>query len=194
LIQAEVNRRAGSLSRETLEGQAKKLAVNACGKFDPTRGIKLSTFIVSQLQKLSRMNYAHQKAARIPDHVAMQYPTVAMAKDNFFTEYGRDPSTEELADELRWSPKKVEQFQQRLRPELLESGEMPSDIFVPHYHDPSISYAYHTMSPRQQHIFDLSTGEEKHSSAAIIKKLDITQGMLSYEKKKIRDLLKQSQE
>ncbi len=192
LIQAEVNRRAGSLSRDTLESQAKKLAVRAIEKFDPNRGVKLSTHVTGQLAKLSRMNYAHQKAARIPDHAAMQYPTVMMAREEFATDYGRDPSNEELADQLKWSLKKVEQFNARLRPELLESSDTPSDLFVPHFHDPSISYAYYTMSPRQQRIFDMSVGESKVSNTAIMKKLDITQGALSYEKKKIRDLLELS--
>lgn len=193
LIQAEVNRRAGSLSRDTLESQAQKLAVKAIERFDPNRGVKLSTHVVAQLQKLSRMNYAHQKAARIPDHVAMQYPTVMMAKEEFFTEYGREPTDEELADELRWSPKKVQQFNQKMRSELLESGDTPAEVFVPHFHDPSISYAYHSMSPLQQRIFDHSVGETRLSNAEILKKLNITQGVLSYEKKKMRGILEQSQ-
>jgi DNA-directed RNA polymerase specialized sigma subunit len=192
LIQSEVNRRAGSLSRDTLESQAKKLAVRAIQKFDPNRGVKLSTHVTGQLAKLSRMNYAHQKAARIPDHAAMQYPTVMMAREEFATDYGREPSNEELAEQLKWSLKKVEMFQQRLRPELLESSDTPSDLFVPHFHDPSISYAYHTMSPRQQKIFDMSVGENKVSNTAIMKHLDITQGALSYEKKKMRDILELS--
>jgi len=194
LIQSEVNRRAGSLSRDTLESQAKKLAVRAIEGFDPSKGYKLSTHVVSQLQKLSRMNYAHQKAARIPDHVAMQYPTVMMAKENFQTEFGREPSVEELATELRWSPKKVERFNMRMRPELLESSEVPTDIFVPHYHDPSIGYAYQSMSPRQQKIFDLSVSTTKVPNNEILKRLDITQGILSYEKKKMRKILSDSQE
>ena len=192
IIQSEVNRRAGTLSRDTLESQAKKLAVRSFSTFDPKRGVKLSTHVTNQLQKLSRMNYAHAKAARIPEHASMQYQTVNFAKENFMADMGRDPTNEELADELRWSPTKLERFQNQFRPELLESIDTPAELFVPYHHDPSLNYAYHEMSPRQQQIFDLSVGSQRVPNSQILAKLKITQGVLSYEKKKIRGLLERA--
>jgi len=197
LIQAEVNRRAGSLARETLESQAKKLAVRAFKNFDPSKGVKLSTHVTNQLQKLSRLNYAHKNAARIPEHSAMQYATVNIAKEDFHAEHGREPTNVELADTLRWSVKKVDQFEDAYsRPELLESLDTPADLFAPHHHDLRVEYALHEMSPRQQQIYRYSVGyggDKKLSNTQIMNKLGITQGVLSYEKKKIRDILERSQ-
>lgn len=194
LIQAEVNRRAGTLARPMLETQAKVLTVKALHNFDPKRGVKLSTHVTNQLQKLSRVNYAHQNAARIPEHSMLQFHTFNIAKEDFRTDHGREPTTEELADSLKWSPRKIEQFQTQFnRPELLESKDSPSDLFVPHAHDPRLSYAYHSMSPRQQKIFEYSTGyngSPQLSNTKIMKELGITQGVLSYEKSKIKDMLK----
>lgn len=193
LIQAEVNRRAGTLARPMLETQAKVLTVKAIKGFDPKRGVKVSTHVTNQLQKLSRVNYAHQNAARIPEHSMLQFHSYNIAKEDFRTENGRDPSTEELADTLKWSPRKVEQFQTQFeRSELLESIDTPSDLFVPHQHDPRLSYVYHSMSPRQQRIFEHSTGyngAKKMSNTQIMKELNITQGVLSYEKNKIKKML-----
>jgi hypothetical protein len=192
LIQSEVNRRAGSLSRALLETQAKTLAVKAIKGFSPDKGAKLSTHVTNQLQKLSRVNYAHQKAARIPEHSVLQHKTYTFALEDFKTEHGRDPSAEELSDTLGWSPKKLEQFQTQFRPELLESKDSPTDMFVPYSHDPRIDYAYHSMSPRQQQIFEHTTGylgRPVLSNTKLMQKLNITQGVLSYEKNKIKSLL-----
>lgn len=193
LIQAEVNRRAGTLARPMLETQAKILTVKAIKSFDPNRGVKLSTHVTNQLQKLSRVNYAHQNAARIPEHSMLQFHSFNIAKEDFRADHGREPSNEELADQLKWSPRKVEQFQTQFgRAELLESIDSPSDMFVPHQHDPRLSYVYYGMSPRQQKIFEYSTGyngAEQLSNSQIMKKLGITQGVLSYEKSKIKKML-----
>jgi DNA-directed RNA polymerase specialized sigma subunit len=197
LIQSEVNKRAGSLSRNVLELQAKSLAVKAIKSYQPTLGIKLSTHVVNQIQKLSRMNYAHKDAARIPEHSMTLHTTFTAAQEDFMAENGREPSTEELADALRWSPKKVEQLRTQFgRSELVESKDSPSELFVPYEHDASIGYAYYSMSPRQQQIFEHTTGYQGNpilNNTKIMKKLSITQGVLSYEKNKINALLRESQ-
>jgi len=195
LIQSEVNRRAGTLARPMLETQAKILAVKAIRSYNPNRGVKLSTHVTNQLQKLSRVNYAHQNAARIPEHSMLQFHTFNIAKEDFKTDNGRDPTTVELADSLKWSTRKIEQFQTQFgRAELLESKDSPADLFVPYQHDPRLGYTYHSMSPRQQKIFEHSTGylgAERLSNSQIMKKLGITQGVLSYEKNKIKKMLRE---
>lgn len=191
LIQAEVNRRAGSLSRQMLVIQAKKLAVEAVLSYNPAAGTKLSTHVINQLQKLSRVNYAHMHAARIPEHAHLQYHTVNIAVEDFKSEHGREPTSDELADTLRWSPKKVEQFQSQFgRKELIESGDTPADMFVAAQHDPRVDYVYMSLSPRQQKIFEMVTGYRGHkrmSNPEIMRALNLSQGVLSYEKTKLKE-------
>lgn len=196
LIQAEVNRRAGTLSRDLLVIQAKKLAVEAIKGFDPRIGVKISTHVTNQLQKLSRVNYAHQNAARIPEHSMLQFHSVNIATEDFKADHGREPSTEELAETLRWSPKKLEQFRTQFgRSELLESIDTTGDLFVSETHDPRINYVYSTLTPRQQQIMDRTTGMhgvKRQNNAEIMKALNITQGVLSYEKTKIKEALQKA--
>jgi len=193
LIQSEVNKRAGTLSRATLVTQAQVLTVKALKSFKPSVGVKVSTHVTNQIQKLSRVNYAHQNAARIPEHSMLQFHSVNVAKEDFESDHGREPSQAELADVLHWSPKKLEQFQTQFsRPELLESLEAPTAMFTPHQHDPRLEYAYSSLSPRQQAIFDHVTGHggvEKLSNSQIMTRLKITQGILSYEKTKIKNAM-----
>jgi len=191
LIQSEVNRRAGTIARDLLVLQAKKLAVDAIKSYNPSVGVKISTHVTNQLQKLSRVNYAHQNAARIPEHSMLQYHSVNIATEDFRADHGRDPSVQELAETLKWSPKKIEQFQANFgRSELLESIDTPNDLFVAATHDPRIDYVYSTLSPRQQQIFEYTTGyhgKPRAGNSQIMQKLGITQGVLSYEKTKIKD-------
>lgn len=201
LIQAEVNKRAGTLSRDLLVGQARKLAVDAIKSFDPNRDVKLTTHVVNQLLKLSRVNYTHQNAARIAEHHMLQFHTLRIAKEDFAAENGRDPTTEELADTLRWSPQKLGEVQQQFqRSELLEhagGGSSSAHSFIATEHDPTIGYVYATLSPRQQQIFDMRTGyngARRIGNPEIMKKLGITQGVLSYEITRIADLLKKARD
>lgn len=194
LIHSEVNRRAGTLSRDLLVLQAKKLAVEAVQSFNPAAGVKISTHVVNQLQKLSRVNYAHQNAARIPEHSMMQFHTVRLATEDFKSDNGREPTHEELADSLGWSVKKVDQFHNQFgRQELLESIDTPGSMFVSETHDPRINYVYSTLTPRQQKIFEYTTGYhgvKKLTNTEIMAKLGITQGVLSYEKTKLTQAMK----
>lgn len=189
LIHAEVNRRAGTLATPLLVIQAKKIAVEAIKTFNPALGFKLSTHVTNQLQKLSRVNYAHQNAARIPEHSMLQFHSVNIATEDFKADNGREPTADELADALGWSPKKLEQLQTQFgRSELLESIETPGDLFVSEQHDPRINYVYTTLTPRQQKIFEMTTGyrgTKRANNSTIMQKLGITQGVLSYEKTKI---------
>lgn len=193
LVQAEVNRRSGTLARDLLVIQAKKLTVDAIKSFNPNAGVKISTHVTNQLQKLSRVNYAHQNAARIPENQMLQFHTVNIATEDFRADNGRDPSTEELADSLKWSPRKLEDFRKQFeRGELLESIDTPAALFVSEEHDPRINYVYSSLTPRQQQIFELTTGfhgVKRIPNPQIQSKLGITIGVLSYEKTKIKEAL-----
>jgi len=194
LIQSEVNKLSGRLAREVLETKAKTYAVKAVKSFDPKMGNKLSTHVVNQLQKLKRVLYTNVNAARAPEHLQLQYHDYNLNKQHMHEELGRDPTVDELSDKMGWSSRKLENFRAQVeRGELLENDEnTPAGMFVAHAYDPTLDYAYMSMSPRQQKIFEYTTGyrgSEKLKNPAIMKKLNITQGVLSYEKSSIKTLL-----
>lgn len=194
LIQSEVNKQAGSLARDMLEVKAKTYAVKAIKTYKPQMGNKLSTHVVNQIQKLKRVRYTNVNAARAPEHLQLQHHEFTTNNDQLYEELGRDPTTDELSDRLGWSAKKIEQYRNQVgRKEFLEGDEnTPASMFIPHQYDPSIDYAYMSMSPRQQKIFEYVTGyrgSPKLKNPEIMKKLGITQGVLSYEKANIKTLL-----
>ena len=160
LINQQVNRWAGGLSRDALEMQAKVLAVEAIKTYNPAMGASLGTHVTNRLQKLSRLVYTHTNALRLPEHKAISMTTFSVAQDMLRSDLGREPTHVELADHLGWTQHRVREFQRAYdRRELLGSGEFnPAQFPVADQDDPIISFVYHDMEPKQQRLFEHITG------------------------------------
>lgn len=76
------------------------------------------------LNKGKRLNLKYQNIGYIPEARATKYQlfnnTIAMLKEDL----GREPSTLEIADEIKWSPKMVETMRKEIRQDrLLDEGQ-----------------------------------------------------------------------
>jgi DNA-directed RNA polymerase specialized sigma subunit len=193
IIGREVNRWANSMSRSLLESEGKRLAVEAFKLYDPNQGTALSTFVASRLPKLSRLTYAHLNAARMSETQAMLFHTHSTALNELRDTYGREPTHEELADHLGWSPKKLTTFQtQANRRELVESEEHPDDESAD---DHLVDFIYHDLNPTQKKVFEYSTGyggAPRKSGKEMMAELNLTQGQLSYMKNQIFEIVQRA--
>lgn len=190
LIHLQVNKWSGVLSRPLLETQAKILVVQAVKDFNPNRGASLGTHVTNRLQKLSRTVYSHAQAARLPEHKAVGMSSFQIAQDEARSDLGREPTLIELSDHLGWSSKRTGEFQRAFnRRELLTSGEFtPSTFPTADDTDPVVGYVYYDLAPKQQRIFEHTTGyggKPILSNPQMMKKFGLTQGQLSYQKRKI---------
>lgn len=193
VINTQVSRWGGTLARPMLETKAKILAVEAIRSYDPMRGAALATHVTNQLQKLSRTVYTHTAAARLPEHKAIGMTSFSVGMDQLQNELGRDPTTMELADHLGWSQPRVEEFRRAYgRKELLASGEFNPSMFpIADDEDPIVGFVYHDMSPQHQQLFEHITGyggAPQLSNPELMKRFKMTQGQLSYQKRKMKDL------
>jgi len=183
IIAREVNRWSNSMSRSLLESEGKRLAVEAFKTYDPKQGAALSTYVASRLPKLSRMAYSHLNAARMSETHAMSFHTYNTALTEMRETHGREPTHEELADHIGWSPKKLSTFQRQAhRKEFVESEEHPDNE---NSEDQLVDFIYHDLPPVQKKIFEYTTGYgggRKKSGQEIMKELNLTQGQLSYQK------------
>lgn len=183
IIAREVNRWSNSMSRSLLESEGKRLAVEAFQTYDPKQGTALSTYVASRLPKLSRLTYSHMNAARMSETQVMLFHTYNTGLNALRDQHGREPTHDELADHLGWSPKKLTTFQQQAhRKEFVESEEHPDDDSS---EDHLVDFIYHDLTPQQKKIFEYTTGyggAKKKSGQEIMKELGLTQGQLSYQK------------
>ena len=183
ILQREVNKWAAGLSRSLLEAEAKRLAVEAFNSYDPKAGTALSTYVASRLPKLSRLVYSTQNTARLSETKTLLVHAYTSAANEIRNTHGREPTNDELADSLGWSPKKLEKFQRQInRKEFVESEDHPEPEDA---EDHLADFIYHDLTPLQKSIFEHSTGylgKPKLSGAEMMRRLKITQGQLSYQK------------
>lgn len=196
LIFREANRWANVVNKTVLEAEANKLAVEAFKSYDPNRTppVLLSTHVTNRLLKLSRVAYERQSTVSIPEHQRLSYNRFVRLRSELEDRLGRPPTMEHLADHMAMSVPKLQALVANVeRRELLESGEGPAFQQAEDRMLELVELAYAGFTPRQKDIYDYRTGSHgkpELKNPAIMARLGITQGVLSYELGKITADLK----
>jgi DNA-directed RNA polymerase specialized sigma subunit len=195
LIQREVQKWGTTVPRPALESKARVLTAEALKTYDPNRGAAVGTHVASRIRKLSRHVYPYQNVARLPENKQLNYNTFQVAQSRLVDNLGRDPSAAELSDELGWTPRKVNDFQKSFgRRELVESeGAYLDDDTGDRT---LVDFYYHGLNPNDQRMFEDITGyggKPTKSNSQLMRKYRLTQGQLSYRKRKFVDDIKRVQ-
>jgi len=195
IIQKEVGKWGSTVPRPALESKARMLTVDALKKYDPNRGAAVATHVTSQIRKLSRHVYPYQNVARLPENKQLNYNAFQIAQNRLVDTLGRDPTVDEMADQLGWPQRKVTDFQHSFaRRELVESEG--AYIEGDETQEPVVDFYYHGLSPTNRRLFEDITGynnQRPMTNQQLMRKHQLTQGQLSYRKRKFTNDLQRIQ-
>jgi len=185
LIQTEVNKWGATVPRAALESKARLLTIEALETYDSKKGAAIGTHVASRLRKLSRSVYPYQNVARVPENQQLYFHTFNVASGKLQDDLGRDPSVDELADELGWTQKRVTHFQSAFgRRELVESE---GAYWEADRDEGLVDFYHHGLAPRDKQIFEDIVGyagKPVLKNPELMKKYSLTQAQLSYMKRK----------
>ncbi len=190
VIQYRVNQFTGvPIPRVAIEAEAKKQAVIAMGTYNPKKGASLKTHVTHRMPKVFRYVARRQNIGTIPEHRVAKINTFKKTKEFMFETKGREPTILELADELAWTPQEVSRMEAELRKDLGHSLTFQDTAFIDFNQNmETINFAYYSMSPREQIIYDHTVGahgKQQMPASGIAKQLKISPSQVSKIKKKI---------
>ena len=178
--------------KDLLHSKAKSLAIKAVRTYDPTRGAALRSWVVTQLQPLSRYGQ-RLRPVQVPEAVIRQSAELNAVSDRMHDQLSHIPTNEELADEMGISVDRIAKLRQRTKPTISESQataptgseegapDLPA-VIAPKTVEYAAEATYQDLEPRDRLIFDWKTGKhgrEQLSNQDIASRLNVTPAMVS---------------
>jgi DNA-directed RNA polymerase specialized sigma subunit len=185
VIYSEVRRQSGTLPESALSAEAKTWALKAIQTFDPSKGVALSTHVMNYLPKVRRLNYKFQNAARLPENLQLQFSEFKNVVSHLTEVLNREPTDDEVAEELGWSKGAVIKFKGSLYEDLVESStQRPFEATQFNYNSLLLSHIISKLDPQEKIILEDSG---TLSSSELANKIGVNISRLNYLKSKLKD-------
>jgi len=192
-IQAAVGTyRAAPLPGATLELEGKRVAVQALKEWDKAKGMSLASYVSTMVrQRLYRFVATYQNVGRLPEAQVRQIGVFNRANTDLRDRFGRDATTEELADHLALPVSHVTRLRKSLRKDLLDSAFEDEDGLEAIAHDPAYErtmMGYYSLTDQEKTVFDYllgAHGQPKLDPGAIAKRLSVAPSRVSAIKESI---------
>ena len=164
-INSEITRYSGS--PPLLRSRAKALTIKAIKTFNPMSGAKLNSWVVTNLKPLARYSI-QQRDVKIPEVAARQAAQVNRVFNELRDDYGRDPTDEEIADEMGITPKRVRDVRSKAVASVASSSfdELEGDdmsggqpgVVTPSKVPFAVEAVYRDLDETDRIVFDSITG------------------------------------
>jgi len=191
-----VNKWNANLSPSSLKAHGKVQLLKALESYDPTKGTQLQTHIYNYFQKLSRVSMTYGETVRLPENLRLKVGSYLEAAEKLKERLGREPTLDELADELNWPKSEIERIRKYLYHEGAESAAEAPHAFDEWTGDSAVIEAvYRSLSPKEQLVFEHLTGYGGASilqAKDIARKLGISPAQVSQIRKKITKKLQEA--
>jgi len=113
----------GSRGIEVPQAEYMRSGLKALRKYDPKRGVRASTFVISSLREAHRPLLQHATPLRVPEARLQHVGKVRRAERELSDELGRPPTSDEVSKRSRISSKEVRLIQKEVKPVHITSQE-----------------------------------------------------------------------
>ena len=191
---------AGAKASPHIHSEAKLLAMDAFHTYDPYKGT-MRTHLLSQLQRLQRINARDNQIISMPERVALTRSHLREAEENLRDRLGRDPSDADIADYTGMSLKRIGYIREAKPP--VNSGSIideTGEVYAPaatmpggqNKADAWQTMIYYDLGKTDRAIMDYTLGlrgAPQLSNQALASRLGLSPGAISQRKAKIQKLL-----
>jgi len=153
------------LPKSAVEAEGMRLLRHGINTYNPNKGAALNTHVWHQLSKIHRYGYKYQNVGSIPEPRAAKVGVYQNAYELLKDKKNRDPTIQELRQELGWKISDLKAIDQELRQDLVLDDNL-GPIGASNT-DPAVEAlftTYHSATPKQQlvmeHTFDDFEGKE----------------------------------
>ena len=191
LIESEAKKYSTNIPLITAQIEAYKLARQAAESYSPSVG-KFSTHLVNNLKKLSRLSTQYGSSIRLPENTQFGINKINQVEKQLESEFGRSPTTEEIADHSGMNIKMVDSLLKNKRSIISFTNMLETPTIMDSSNDEWATFVYHDLVPRDKLIFEHMTGfggKPILGADKIAKKLKITQPQINQRIKIIGDML-----
>ena len=192
IIDSEVHRYNGP--KTLLRNKARLLAANAVKTYNPSSGAKLGSWVVTQMQPLTRYGRTLAKPVHTSELAHRQGAEIENTRKILSEDLGAEPTDAQLADETGLSVDRINKvrsmtpayFSEGAMESTSETGE-PNTVGVDNRGpDPTLETTsqavYASLNDRDRAIFDLKTGrngKQALDNKSIAKRLGVSEGLIS---------------
>ena len=150
---------SNNLPPHVVEAKLKSYVIEGFATYNPNKGTKLSTHVYNYLQQINRDNYKHQQAIRLPENLAREYTRYHTAKAKLHESLGREATTQELADYMKWSPEAIARAESKYHTELVEGKqEFNATTKYSDTAQTALRFAYEEMSDEERFLMEHKIG------------------------------------
>lgn len=192
MIDAEVFRYNGP--KVLMRNKARVLAARAVKTYDPSSGAKLSSWVVTQMQPLTRYGRTLARPVHTSELAHRQGAEVEATRKILSEDLGAEPTDAQLADETGLSVSRINKvrsmnpayFSEGAVEQVNETGEPMAAAVENRGPDSALETTsqavYASLNERDRAIFDLKTGrngKEALDNKSIAKRLGVSEGLVS---------------
>jgi DNA-directed RNA polymerase sigma subunit (sigma70/sigma32) len=153
--------RKAPIPTPAIEGEVLRLLTVAVQKFDPHAGANFRTYLETILRGTNRYVNSNKNVARIPEHRMLRIRHYETIKSLLKAQTNREPTIDELADQLGWSMSDVSAMDKALRQKDLAEMDFVTGGAKEQLESrltETAEFLYSGLLPEEQLVYDYSIG------------------------------------